>query len=749
VICVTWVTWAISATLHLTFYCPFPLLSLPPSTASAPMELLFNLMIMGICIIIIESNFQMFRAITFNSLTNAFIQGIAQPSYKEWAYRSRGSSALQSWGGSIKYTLTVIAVIFARGVGGFDFFLSFMQFLMSLTSISRFVEASYMHADSPECNNVEGFVNFDQYIAFVASIEAWICFLPMIYEVSKILVPGLPKWAEPIDDVDKKHEPRSSWMCLVKYSSYLTPDLWISLLASKWIGTVKAATPLTTTRNEALDAASFVGLSVSHKIKYIKFKVVFGGGVSVRSKATYEEDAVIGGIEFGNCVETCSDMQDVEVTAPNGMQVTWIQLISHFDGWVPTSTEDGQQIFEVVPEDSQQTPTAEPVPLDIVCTDNVNVSDLDAAENGSASPSPTRSQRSKRRSSAMRYDGTLLNMLRIQDDSEKCKPAFRIISTGSSAKTELANGIYFALPGYSVKIWAAYNDMHVADDAYHLCLIDRASGKIESAFAYDISGTGKKTQGRRLRHLVSDLNAVDGSKIVVVFTTGNPGTEWRLRGGLPEAMFRCGASDSFVSTEFEFNSAYVLVGVGGALKGEAFELNFGGGHAAGIDAHFDLTEAGFCIQHVERARFERSCCSRGSFLSAAFAKRTKEENEKWKDTQKNALPSYFTLCRLEYQELCGVFMLKCCLRLSPLSFLLTVTGCGHVLTKTGLSASYLVGWKIWNFLLLCLGYWNDEMVEVFKIHEHIRHMSIVWDKPFKRKSKAAYDRDMLRIREEA
>lgn len=85
--------------------------------ASAPMELLFNLMIMGVCIIIIESNFQSFRAITFNALTDAFIGGISQPSYNEWAYRSRGLNALKSWKGTARYAFTVISVVLARGLG--------------------------------------------------------------------------------------------------------------------------------------------------------------------------------------------------------------------------------------------------------------------------------------------------------------------------------------------------------------------------------------------------------------------------------------------------------------------------------------------------------------------------------------------------------------------------------------------------------------------------------------------------------
>ena len=41
-------------------------------------------------------------------------------------------------------------------------------------------------------------------------------------------------------------------------------------------------------------------------------------------------------------------------------------------------------------------------------------------------------------------------------------------------------------------------------------------------------------------------------------------------------------------------------------------------------------------------------------------------------------------------------------------------------------------------MMLCLGYWTDELVDLYKIHEQIRTMSIVWDKPFKRKSAKAY-----------
>ena len=81
-------------------------------------------------------------------------------------------------------------VIVARGAGGFDFFQSFMQYLMALTQITAFAEEDWQHASSPECNGVSGFINYDAKIARLASIEAYVILIPAIYEVSKILVMG-------------------------------------------------------------------------------------------------------------------------------------------------------------------------------------------------------------------------------------------------------------------------------------------------------------------------------------------------------------------------------------------------------------------------------------------------------------------------------------------------------------------------------------------------------------------------------
>ena len=71
----------------------------------------------------------MFRGITFNSMTDIFIKGMFQPVYKNWAFTDRGRKTTSTLVGKMRYFATIVMVITARSIGGFDFFQSFMQFL--------------------------------------------------------------------------------------------------------------------------------------------------------------------------------------------------------------------------------------------------------------------------------------------------------------------------------------------------------------------------------------------------------------------------------------------------------------------------------------------------------------------------------------------------------------------------------------------------------------------------------------------
>jgi len=619
------------------------------------MELLFNLLIVGCVIIIIESNFQLFRSITFNSMTDIFMKCVTQTSYRKWAYRNRGTVATESYSGKMRYFATLFTVLVARLVGGFDFFQAFMQFLMSVTSISKFVEVGGGHDFSPECNVVENFIGYDENIAFLASCQAWIILLPIIYEVSNILIPGFPKgipegMKAADSDSAKKPDPQSSILHVFKYGSVASPDLWLSSLASMWVRTVQLATPLTTARREIRQVGEHAGIVQDEK-----------------SKAS--------------------------------------------------------------PTKADTTPSAAGTKLD----------DLEGGE--------VKNPRQRGKHSIMHYDGTEESMLRIRARTEKTNPCFRVVSSGEQGNLEMQCGLYFALPGYSTKVWSSYNDLHVAKNACHLCVIDRKSGEVDLASAYDIIGDSRATEG--LNHLVDALNALNDTKIVVVFTTGTPGTYHRLAGGLDQALDRCGGTGDFYKTAIEEDSTYVLIGIPGKGKGTGCEVIQGGGKAANIDLNFEITSDGFEIRDIEKGVFDNyRWLSNNSYIFASFQKRTKDENDKWRAVQKKSMPSYYTLCRLEHEELCAWFAEKlgCGNLLSPLTLSMSICGLGHFFTEIGREAWSYVVWKIGRFFLLCLGYWTDDIVEMYEIHKLVREMSVVWEKPFKRKSKEAYDAYRLQLR---
>jgi len=504
---------------------------------------------------------------------------------------------------------------------------------------------------------------------------------------------------------------------------------------------VHSATPLTTTRKEV----PFDRERSEHVVKYITYKVTFLHGVAVRNIPSYDAPELVAGVKANQLVETCSDMRIQEVIATTGQKIVWMQLISHFDGWVPMCTPAGEPMFELVNDQSPERLTvssATPAsPTKGVTSKMLSEGDLEIG----AVESPNRS--SKR--SIMRYDGTDANVLRIQSQTMKTNPCFRVVSCGENSNLGMQCGLYFALPGYSNKVWSSFNDLHVAENAFHLCVIDRVSGEVDFAYAYDVIGDGQTTEGRRLRHLVHDLNQTHDGKIVVVFTTGTPGTSHRKFGGLGQALDRCGCTGDFYKTTVEEDSAFILIGIAGNGQGTGYEVIQGGGKAANIDLNFEIISGGFNVCDIEKGVFDSyCCCSNKSFIFAVFQKRTAEENDKWRAVQMKSMPSYYTLCRLEHEELCAWFtgIPGCGKLMSPLTISMSICGLGHFFTKVGTKAWYYVIWKIGRFFLLCLGYWTDDLVETYEIHKNVREMSVIWEKPFQRKSKDAYNAYRLQLR---
>lgn len=132
--------------------------------------------------------------------------------------------------------------------------------------------------------------------------------------------------------------------------------------------------------------------------------------------------------------------------------------------------------------------------------------------------------------------------------------------------------------------------------SYWLVGIRRSDHMITHSAAYDVWGQGEATAGRGAANLAGDLNwfaANAGQYIVVLYSFDEPGLN-RLTAGLPDAMYRNGASRAvFGSSQFQSRSAYALVAVSGCGEGngsEAYQGAVPNDASAWIDVVFSLSK---------------------------------------------------------------------------------------------------------------------------------------------------------------
>ncbi len=276
--------------------------------ASAPVELFLNLVIIGICVIIIESNFQAFRALTFNSMTDTYLNILPQPAYRSWSFHTRGTTGYTTLKGKLLFFEVLCSTIIVKSIGGFDFFQAFMQLLMTFTNISKFTEDNWIHSSSPECNVVDGFMNYDSYIAHIVSIEAWLAFIPIIYEMSKIFLPGIPKSMNLL--VNDKTDPTSSLGHVLKYTTVFSPDLMMAELASWWVRTVRDGTPNTFAKNyESKNGGNGSNILNSDNLEI--------GTGSVLALTTHKKASMKAFSKIRQWKKTKLDMVDVVLSKPS------------------------------------------------------------------------------------------------------------------------------------------------------------------------------------------------------------------------------------------------------------------------------------------------------------------------------------------------------------------------------------------------------------------------------------------------
>ena len=239
--------------------------------ATSPFKLMGNLTILGIVVVLVESEFALFKAVSADTLTDKFFEIVTSVSYRIWTpkhfsrqeyLRTRTSPA--GWREryfnenpflsvpklfSFRFFSTLGTTLSITIIGSSNFFVTALQYLASRAEFGDFTKNKGFHAWDEDCNVMNGFPMFDTIIAISASLIAYLLLLPVIYEVSGVFIPGMPP-SVPFIQKDLKKRDRikihDTWLTLWKYSSLVAPDLWWADGVERWFQYMRQNTPYTT-----------------------------------------------------------------------------------------------------------------------------------------------------------------------------------------------------------------------------------------------------------------------------------------------------------------------------------------------------------------------------------------------------------------------------------------------------------------------------------------------------------------------
>ena len=127
--------------------------------------------------------------------------------------------------------------------------------------------------------------------------------------------------------------------------------------------------------------------------------------------------------------------------------------------------------------------------------------------------------------------------------------------------------------------------------SYTVVRLSSSTGAIVSTKSYDVFA-GQNAAG----NLTHDLNSYGSESVVAIYTNDEPFNN-HLSRGMDAAMYRCGATTKvFGSSDFQYRSAYILVGICGRGAGSGFEAYAGSVFSdinAMVAVAFQITKSGF------------------------------------------------------------------------------------------------------------------------------------------------------------
>ena len=197
--------------------------------AGAPFQLLVNLFVLGVVIIVVESELQTFRGLCFQRTLERYSSALLSREYRRFLVKKLALSDKVRWF-SI-YVLRLVGLLCVQLIFWIVNFQNLLQFSMSLVEIRVFGKVNGLHEFSESCNQVSGYKNFDTLLAYSTSAVAYMLVFPVFYEVSKILCPIVPA----DEEEEEGNEPAAPTVLATRRQS-LTPfvksQLWQSSKAS-------------------------------------------------------------------------------------------------------------------------------------------------------------------------------------------------------------------------------------------------------------------------------------------------------------------------------------------------------------------------------------------------------------------------------------------------------------------------------------------------------------------------------------
>ncbi|QND82702.1 Phage tail fiber protein H [Chromobacterium vaccinii] len=230
-------------------------------------------------------------------------------------------------------------------------------------------------------------------------------------------------------------------------------------------------------------------------------------------------------------------------------------------------------------------------------TDGASKSDLKVAVDGIVSGAPGALNTLQELAAALgndaNYAASMTKMLAGKADKATTLAGYGIADAASAddlakvaARVNSRRMIRVRAGGYSAKNGVAGVEIDgvavgTMARSYNMVQLD-AAGAVSRSATFDVCG------GNGQDKAAADwLNAAPDGATVIVYTWDEPQGN-RLTGGLPQALYRCGASSAvFASDKFQYRSAYLLIGRAGSGEGQGLE-RYCGDKPASPDAQLDV-----------------------------------------------------------------------------------------------------------------------------------------------------------------